>query len=144
MLVPPQTVRYGLAKGKAEAVLQVSRQQRRWIGATAPRSPIRTSAGGHKRGETCPVLLSAVGRVVTAVDAGTGDEAVLVRGTGPVCSVAVGDNGELVRGRTIAMFSCGAQVICLGWLEGWRVWWRLARVAVTFLFLLGVCVFFFC
>lgn len=50
-------------------------------------------------------MLAAVGRVVTAVDAGTGDKAMLVRAKGPVCSLAVGNNGELVRGRRIAVFS---------------------------------------
>eukprot|EP00903_Cladosiphon_okamuranus_P017264 g15909.t1 len=94
-----QAVRYGLAEGAAQAVLLVSKQQYRWIGATAPRSPIissRSSSGGgsNKRGVVCPVLLSADGRVVTAVDAGTGDKAVLLTGMAPVRSLAVGGNGE--------------------------------------------------
>ncbi|CAM9889062.1 unnamed protein product, partial [Hapterophycus canaliculatus] len=42
----------------------------------------------------CPVLLTADGRVVTAVDAGTGDRAVLLTGTAPVRSMVVGGDGE--------------------------------------------------
>lgn len=81
---------------------------------------------------------------MTAVDAGTGDEAVLMRATGVVCSVAVGDNGELVRGRTIAMFPCGVQVMSL------RVALMLAGLVAfgacsghVFVFVGRVCVFFF-
>jgi len=100
MCVIGQAVRYGLAEGVAQAVLFVSRQQYRWIGATAPRSPVAVASGGggyKKRGVTCPVLLSADGRAVTAVDCGTGDRAVLVTATAPVRSVVVGGDGETVR-----------------------------------------------
>lgn len=92
-----QAVRYSLAKGVAQAVLLVSRQQFRWIGTAAPRSPITAdSKGGSKKRGACPVILSAEGRVVTAVDARSGDKAVLVTTVAPVRSMAVGGNGETV------------------------------------------------
>lgn len=91
-------MRYGLAKGVAQSVLLVSRQQFRWIGAAAPRSPITANStkGSSKRRGACPVILSAEGRVVTAVDARSGDKAVLVTAVAPVRSMAVGGNGETV------------------------------------------------
>lgn len=90
-------MRYGLAKGVAQAILLVSRQQFCWIGAAAPRSPITTDGKGSskKRGRR-PVILSAEGRVVTAVDAKSGDKAVLVTAVAPVRSMAVGGDGETV------------------------------------------------
>ena len=98
LYVRAQAVRYGLAEGAAQAILLVSRHQYRWIVSTAPRSPISSGGVGSKRrGGACPVLLSADGRVVTAVDAGTGDRAVLVTGVAPVRAMAVGGNGETVR-----------------------------------------------
>ncbi|CAM9840170.1 unnamed protein product, partial [Ectocarpus sp. 8 AP-2014] len=96
-----QAVRYGLAKGVSEAVILVSRQQYRWIGATAPRSPVPAAAGGggdaKRRGggaTTCPVLLWKDGRDVMAVDVGTGDKAALVTAVAPVRSLVVGGDGE--------------------------------------------------
>ncbi|CAM9591782.1 unnamed protein product [Ectocarpus sp. 12 AP-2014] len=96
-----QAVRYGLAKGISEAVILVSRQQYRWIGATAPRSPVPAAAGGGgdakrrwRGATTCPVLLWKNGRDVMAVDVGTGDEAVLVTAVAPVRSLVVGGDGE--------------------------------------------------
>lgn len=104
--------------GKAEAILLVSKGQHRWVGATAPRSPLplgqalREGAGGGGGGGgnavgTCPVLLSAGGRVVMAVDAGTGDKMVLLEGSAPVRSMAVGGEGETVRGTRLV----GVQVM---------------------------------
>ncbi|CAN0141241.1 unnamed protein product, partial [Ectocarpus fasciculatus] len=98
-----QAVRYGLVKGVSEAVILVSRQQYRWIGATAPRSPVAAAAaaaggGGdvkrREEGATCPVLLWKDGRDVMAVDVGTGDKAVLVTAVAPVRSLVVGGDGE--------------------------------------------------
>ncbi|CBJ34058.1 conserved unknown protein [Ectocarpus siliculosus] len=97
-----QAVRYGLAKGVSEAVILVSRQQYRWIGTTAPRSPVPAAAAGgggdaKRRGggaTTCPVLLWKDGRDVMAVDVGTGDKAALVTAVAPVRSLVVGGDGE--------------------------------------------------
>lgn len=59
-------------------------------------------------------MLSADGRVVTAVDVGTGDAAVLMKALGPVRSMAVGNNGELVRVDGFVLM-CMA---CVGWVRG--------------------------
>ncbi|CAN0183209.1 unnamed protein product, partial [Ectocarpus sp. 4 AP-2014] len=98
-----QAVRYGLAEGISEAVILVSRQQYRWIGAMAPRSPVPAAAAGGGGGDakrrggratSCPVLLWKDGRDVMAVDIGTGDKAALVTAVAPVRSLVVGGDGE--------------------------------------------------
>ena len=55
------------------------------------------SSGGSRAAASCPVLLIADGRDVTAVDAGTGDEAIVLRVQGIICSMVVGEGGESVR-----------------------------------------------
>lgn len=104
-------MRYELENGQADKIVAVNKGQHRWIGAIAPRAPIRQhveegrnrgAAGGAERGSppstTAPVLIVACGRVLTAVDVGSGHHAVLLNASRPVSRLIVGDDGQQVRG----------------------------------------------